>query len=226
MRMQGGHRMSAGMQQDVEEARAYAKGVLSPLTMEAVADMFHTRWLNSEPNRHEWKNVTLALGNGSESDAKAAIEAAVDAIMQRRGFELQHRRNRGNSDGWDIEIIGEMPEQIGMCRYSPLGEGRKLASKTALEIGTAIHKAVLEGAHMFPILNPATNKPELKEPTVGKWYCGFDDDDRDGLICQYVGDGEFQDDDGGSFDMGCYDYLVEQNGRAAEVIKRMQENRA
>lgn len=52
---------------------------------------------------------------------------------------------------------------------------------------------------------------EVKEPTVGTWYCGFnyDKDYCSGLIGMYVGNGEFYDGDD-EVDMRDYDYLVEQ----------------
>ena len=56
----------------------------------------------------------------------------------------------------------------------------------------------------------------IEEFIVGKWYCGFESDmfgkgiDRDGMIGEYVGGGEFVDDDGSSFIFNDYDYFVAQ----------------
>lgn len=66
---------------------------------------------------------------------------------------------------------------------------------------------------------PIGVKRELREPEYSMWYCGFDvvyDNDhdeewnRDGAIAQYIGDGEFIDEEGEPVDMCGYDYLVKQ----------------
>lgn len=44
------------------------------------------------------------------------IELGRKSLMMRADDEKQYRRARGNSE-WQIEIIGLMPKQIGMCRY-------------------------------------------------------------------------------------------------------------
>lgn len=68
-----------------------------------------------------------------------------------------------------------------------------------------------------------------REPTVGRWYCGFEADEnyaearvgctgpdgkegwRDGVIAEYVGDGRFYDDESeNERDFGLYDWLAEQ----------------
>jgi hypothetical protein len=57
------------------------------------------------------------------------------------------------------------------------------------------------------------------EPIVGKWYCGFDycyDEENDeyfesgGALGKYVGDGEFEDEEGYPVGLGAYDFIVEQ----------------
>lgn len=59
-----------------------------------------------------------------------------------------------------------------------------------------------------------------QEPTVGKWYCGFDSRtdfktgekfELDGALGQYVGEGAFYDDaEDDEVILSGYDYLVEQ----------------
>lgn len=57
------------------------------------------------------------------------------------------------------------------------------------------------------------------EPVIGKWYCDFetrmDKDgkwyDTDGNLGEYVGEGEFVDEDGETINMSYGDYLVEQS---------------
>lgn len=85
MRMDGGYRMSIGMQRDVDRARAYADKIMN-----------------------------------TDGDPQA-IDALINAraILEReRAIELKYRNAISTwCHGWNIEIIGEMPEQIGMCRY-------------------------------------------------------------------------------------------------------------
>lgn len=63
----------------------------------------------------------------------------------------------------------------------------------------------------------AGNEQNVKEPTKGKWYAGFYYDAEigaylTGLIAEYVGCGEFyeEDDDGVEVNMRGYEFLVEQ----------------
>jgi hypothetical protein len=44
------------------------------------------------------------------------VELGRKSLTLRAEDEKQYRRARGNSE-WQIEIIGSMPKQIGMCRY-------------------------------------------------------------------------------------------------------------
>ena len=84
-------------------------------------------------------------------------------------------------------------------------------------------------AHLFPIIerdSPAGSEPVLREPTVGRWYCGADKVEDDfgplefGLIGRYEGDGIFSDpaaaagEDADEIQMTGYDVLVEQLGGA------------
>lgn len=57
------------------------------------------------------------------------------------------------------------------------------------------------------------------EPIDGKWYCGFtmavdartgEVWERDGALAKYIGDGQFEDEDGYTEDLSDYEYLVEQ----------------
>lgn len=44
------------------------------------------------------------------------IEAGRAALLLRTMTEKNYRQSKGHSD-WQIEITGDMPEQIGLCRY-------------------------------------------------------------------------------------------------------------
>jgi len=39
-----------------------------------------------------------------------------EILEKRAGDEKEYRQNKAKSE-WQIEIIGDMPAQIGMCRY-------------------------------------------------------------------------------------------------------------
>jgi hypothetical protein len=51
-----------------------------------------------------------------ENPNHPAISDARESIINRIEVEKKYRESRANSD-WEIEIIGTMPSQIGMCRY-------------------------------------------------------------------------------------------------------------
>lgn len=60
----------------------------------------------------------------------------------------------------------------------------------------------------FDVRDGFGNQVELIE---GKWYCGFDEDGRDQGLAEYVGEGQFYDDDiDRSQEMRGYSYLVQQ----------------
>ncbi len=80
MRMNDGHRMSLGMEADVEAARSWAHNKLRT--------------------------------NRSES-----MEIGKKSIIDERDRNLRYRQAKSNRDGFQIEIIGPMPSEIGLCRY-------------------------------------------------------------------------------------------------------------
>ena len=49
-----------------------------------------------------------------------------------------------------------------------------------------------------------------REPTVGKWYAGNMLEEGYDFLAEYIGNGEFQDDDGTERDMNGYAHLAEQ----------------
>lgn len=120
MRMHGGHRMSQGMQNDVAEARAYADGVMSPITncqlMNRMSELMDENE-GRDPHPREIKKLRLQR-NLDGLSADTAIEAAYEVLQSGRENELAYRDHFANfRNAWKIEIIGDMPEQIGMCRY-------------------------------------------------------------------------------------------------------------
>lgn len=124
MRMDGGHRMSPGMAEDVARAKAYADGVLSPISAEQLRNWYSARYeAGNEPNRRELDIQRLRAGRGINEDAEKILAEAAEELEKSRHHEKEYRsRFTGLCKGWDIEIIGEMPEQIGLCRYQQPGE--------------------------------------------------------------------------------------------------------
>lgn len=101
IRMPAGRIMTPSMEADVAKADAYADGVLSPITHEQLQD---------------WAREMRLGVNGPTADI---VLAEVTEYLERyRQLELERRRVIGNSClGWRIEIVGKMPERIGLCRY-------------------------------------------------------------------------------------------------------------
>lgn len=90
----------------------------------------------SEHCRYNLNNVLMRMyggyrmSEGMQADVSAAkmyarsalinnpklIEIGKKSLQLRANEEKRYRQSRANSN-WKIEIIGEMPKQIGMCRY-------------------------------------------------------------------------------------------------------------
>jgi hypothetical protein len=71
-----------------------------------------------DPHPRDLKKLRLQR-NLDNNTADAAIEAAWQALKSRHENELGYREHFANfRNGWKIEIIGNMPEQIGTCRYA------------------------------------------------------------------------------------------------------------
>lgn len=123
MRFENGYRMSQGMQNEVLEAEAYAQGHLSPLsTDDARSEIIDFIKSDVEFSRRELnfkkKLMDLKIGSGEvSSDGAAALAEAAETLNFFRENELGYRKSRSNIDGWEIEVIGEMPGKIGTCRY-------------------------------------------------------------------------------------------------------------
>lgn len=120
IRMHGGHRMSRGMQNDVDEARAYADGIMFPISNDQLMRRMSKLMAENKgryPHPRELKKIRLQR-NLDGLTADAAIEAACKTLQAQRKTELGYRDHFANfRNDWKIEIIGDMPEQIGTCRY-------------------------------------------------------------------------------------------------------------
>lgn len=109
-RMAGNHPMSSGMSVALSRGRAYAQGVLRPLSALAA--------LGKHPPRN-WcaqKNVLLTM-SGNRARATAVLDEAYRLIECRRGVDLRYRRAHARTDGWDITILDAMPRRIGLCDF-------------------------------------------------------------------------------------------------------------
>lgn len=69
-------------------------------------------------SRHKLKIIRLQLGDNTGAGA-VAIRWAREALQRRAETERRYRKARAQSDGWTIEIIGDMPAEIGLCVYDP-----------------------------------------------------------------------------------------------------------
>lgn len=117
LRWRTGRIMPEGMHQELQSALSYASGCLSPIDREeAIADL--RKIYRSDKHRHEQdrevQHVVLRLGNNAQGCN--AVTEATKYITDQFEVELSYRNRCCNWD-YQIEIIGEMPEQIGMCRF-------------------------------------------------------------------------------------------------------------
>jgi len=129
MRYEGGHRMSQGMASEAAEAEAYAQGQLSPLSDEetraemiaAVQDLLNNERDPSQRKIRTTKRLTALRSGTRHRDSTNALAEATDCLAYLRDVELRYRQVHADMDGWQIEIIGEIPDQIGLCRYADEG---------------------------------------------------------------------------------------------------------
>lgn len=125
-RYQDGLRMSQGMQQEVSEAESYAQGQLSPLSI----DEARTELINYvreciasgiKPTeaalRFKGKLTVLKTG-GLRDESLAALAEASELLSLLYEIQLRYRKVRANMAGWEIDVLGDMPDQIGLCRYA------------------------------------------------------------------------------------------------------------
>lgn len=122
MRAEHGARMSYGMQAAVAEASAYADGIMNPINNDKlIARMEKLLKKGIAHHPREIKKIRLQR-NLEGVTADDAIEVAYKSLSGERDLEIRYRTNRANTDGWQIEILGELPEQIGLCRVVQEGE--------------------------------------------------------------------------------------------------------
>lgn len=123
LRYFGNHRLSAGMQLEVSEALAYAEGILSPPDNEQIMQEYTEFYfshlqkesLGVEKNRF-LRRIKLKQ-SGDPEKAEKVLKKACSQIEYGMKLELRYRTAHAKKDGWSIEVIGDMPETIGFCRY-------------------------------------------------------------------------------------------------------------
>ena len=122
MRYERGLRMSQGMENDVALAAAYARGVLQPISMDDARLYVESKVLNNDLSSRECatleKTVSLLL-NRLGVDATAAMDKALKSLQTQAEVERHYYQSRANIDGWEIEVIGDLPAYVGLSRLTP-----------------------------------------------------------------------------------------------------------
>ncbi|HAM53090.1 MAG TPA: hypothetical protein DCP92_21205 [Nitrospiraceae bacterium] len=118
MRMDKGARMSEGMQYDADCAKAYAQGIINPLSLEELhewaADVYDK---NGDLPRRQIKLMELRAGKGDGEQQETMLRVAKESEADHRS-EISRRRAMAQSVAhWQIEITGKMPKKVGVCRY-------------------------------------------------------------------------------------------------------------
>ena len=115
-RMENGHRMSEGMAMDVAQARAYADGLLAPLTNDELMRRAGKIFSAEFPRRADVKTLALRA-NTARATAADVIERAAEELSSEIAEETAYRARRAKNDGWDIEILDAdaMPRMVGVC---------------------------------------------------------------------------------------------------------------
>lgn len=151
LRYDKGLTMSASQERTVEEARAYAEGIIAP-SRKSVSDALghyfrKTQGLSRgqtlrEDNR-QIRLFQLRQGQGDQ-DLEAVINRAFDNL---HGRERRYRTARSRMEGWEIEVVGDLPVSIGVCRsaYSVADAAQELGVSER-RIRQMIHDDVLSGA--------------------------------------------------------------------------------
>jgi hypothetical protein len=55
--------------------------------------------------------------NELSNNRRESLEIGRKSLKMDKSADLEYRTARSKRDGWEIEILGPMPSQIGMCRY-------------------------------------------------------------------------------------------------------------
>lgn len=117
-------RIPDSMEKALDEAIAYADGQIGALTRQHAIDAFMAfagKQLSGSQKASERENARqlklLELRTTLPKLGNEAINKAEALIREKQSLEIEYRERQAGTDGWTIEIIGPMPQQIGICRY-------------------------------------------------------------------------------------------------------------
>lgn len=124
-RYQNGRLRTEGADRDLSMARAYAEGILAPwphekiieLARETIAPLTADGRQMTAMEKHILDEKIRLLSNADRRGAESALAQAAECLNRQIETELYYHNMNGDMTGWDIEIIGEMPRQIGLCIY-------------------------------------------------------------------------------------------------------------
>jgi hypothetical protein len=114
----------------IKEADAYAQGLLKPIprntTQQDIIDyLIQCRIKGKKPSTRTLTSIKIAmeLKHGSDTPQATALvkEALADAKRtqnEERQQALAYHQIGSKHNGWTIEIIGEMPNTIGLSRHT------------------------------------------------------------------------------------------------------------
>lgn len=120
MRIRGGHRISEGAKRDVDNARAWAGACLNSDAekdfVSSIARRMIDKPLTDEELRGERKRLEVMRSASIDRGRRALIESE-KSLESARLIDIEYRHARGEQNGWRIEILSELPTEIGACRY-------------------------------------------------------------------------------------------------------------
>lgn len=123
-RYTNGHHLFEGQALEIDSANAYAKGVLSPMSaQESRKEIIKYLSLgkNDTANPRTIKTISKRMAlfsNAADVSAAQAILESANSLFYQKQVEMDYREKMARDDGWTIEVIGDLPEIIGVCRVS------------------------------------------------------------------------------------------------------------
>lgn len=124
-RYENGYLLTQGQSLEISRANAYAKGLLSPISMQearlesikCLKDLGEDNSAKARAVNTMSEKISL-LVNADNASAEWAIAEAAKLLTTSKQFEMDYRSAMAKSDGWVIEVIGDLPSQIGVCRVT------------------------------------------------------------------------------------------------------------
>lgn len=127
MMVLGNRSESALMENETPDENDIKKTAIENLTIDFLSDHCHynvndiimrmtTGRIMSQGMQRDVETARAYAEREFTENPTPALTAARESIARQIESERSYRRSRSNC-GWQIEIIGVMPQQIGMCRY-------------------------------------------------------------------------------------------------------------